>query len=125
MTNEHLAKVVSGFPSSPGIYMFKERGKNIYIGKAANLKSRLRSYLPRRQAGLKTTDSRIQKMLSTANDLEFRATDSDIEALILESQLIKNLRPKFNIMLRDDKQYFYVVFTKEKFPKILDRKSVV
>ncbi|MBI2068515.1 MAG: GIY-YIG nuclease family protein [Candidatus Yanofskybacteria bacterium] len=91
--------------------MFKEEGKKIYIGKAANLKARLRSYL-------KTTDPRIQKMVSTANSLEFRVTESDIEALILESQLIKNLQPRFNIVMRDDKQYFYVVFTHEKFPKI-------
>src|SRR3989338_8621812 len=111
MTNDSLKKFISSAPSSSGIYMFKERGKNIYTGKAANLKSRLRSYL-------KTADPRIQKMVSAANGLEFKVTDSDIEALILESQLIKNLQPRFNIVMRDDKQYFYVVFTPEKFPKI-------
>ena len=111
MTNDSLKKFISSAPSSSGIYMFKERGKNIYTGKAANLKARLRSYL-------KTTDSRIQKMVSAANGLEFKVTDSDIEALILESQLIKNLQPRFNIVMRDDKQYFHVGFTENTFPKL-------
>ena len=111
MTTDSLKKFISSAPSSSGIYMFKERGKNIYTGKAANLKSRLRSYL-------KTEDARIQKMVSAANGLEFKVTDSDIEALILESQLIKNLQPRFNIVMRDDKQYFHVGFTENTFPRL-------
>ncbi len=125
MTNDSLKKSVSLAPSVPGIYTFSAKGGSasggkeiLYIGKAANLKSRLRSYL-------RTNDARIQKMLSVAEKIEFKKTDSDIEALILESQLIKDFRPQFNIMLRDDKQYFYVGFSHstssgqaEKFPKL-------
>src|SRR3989344_1665018 len=112
-------------PSSPGIYFFSAGGgketlrRVLYIGKAANLKKRLNSYK-------KAADLRIQKMLETASKLDWQETGSEIEALILESQLIKKHRPLFNIMLRDDKQYFYVGIThstgskqaKEEFPRI-------
>lgn len=111
MTNDSLKKFVSSAPSVPGIYTFKEGSRKLYIGKAANLKARLRSYL-------KTTDPRILKMLSVADNVEFHATDSDIEALILESQFIKDFRPQFNIVMRDDKQYFYVGFTENTFPRL-------
>ncbi len=111
MTTDALVNFVSSAPDSPGIYMFKEGTKTIYIGKAANLKNRLRSYL-------KIKDPRIQNMASFADELELKPTESDIEALIIESQLIKDLQPRFNIMLRDDKQYFYVGFTEDVFPKL-------
>ncbi|MDP3953896.1 MAG: GIY-YIG nuclease family protein [bacterium] len=103
---------ISAIPAKSGVYFFKDGNDRVlYIGKAANLKSRLGSYK-------KTTDSRILKMLELAQKLEWQETDTEIEALILESQLIKRNRPMFNIMLRDDKQYFYVGFTKEEYPKI-------
>lgn len=112
MTNKQLKKLVKTAPQKSGIYLFKNSNKILYIGKALNLKVRLLSYL-------KTSDERILKMLSLANRIKALETDSDIEALILESKYIKKHKPLFNIMLRDDKQYFYVVFTKEKFPKVL------
>lgn len=112
MTTHTLKKHVATLPSGPGIYRFKDaRKKDLYIGKATNLKSRVGSYL-------KSKDSRIAKMVESASSLKFISTESEIEALILESQLIKQFRPPFNIMLRDDKQYFYVAFTGEIFPKI-------
>mgnify|MGYP001611952552 CR=1 FL=1 len=99
-------------PLSAGVYFFKDRrGRVLYIGKAAKLKHRLSSYR-------RNIDPRIGQMLKTAVDLDWQETGSEIEALILESQLIKKHRPPFNIMLRDDKQYFFVGITKEKFPKI-------
>ena len=88
-----------------------DKRKLYYIGKASNLKARLLSYL-------KTKDPRILKMLSLATDIKTLETDSEIEALILESQYIKKYKPAFNIMLRDNKNFFSVVFTKEKFPKV-------
>lgn len=101
-------------PTNPGVYFFKDaKGGILYIGKAANLKSRIRSYFDSRPK-----DPRITKMLASASRVDFQETDSEIEALILESQLIKKHQPLFNIMLRDDKQYFYVIFTGETFPKI-------
>jgi excinuclease ABC subunit C len=112
MTINELKLLITNTPSGPGIYRFKDENKeDIYIGKASSIKKRLTSYT-------KTIDPRIQKMISTAATLNHIETESDIEALILESQLIKQQRPKFNIMLRDDKQYFYVGLTKEKYPRL-------
>ena len=92
--------------------MFKDSvNKPLYIGEASNLKSRVGSYL-------RTGDYRITKMVELARSLKFISTESDIEALILESQLIKKFRPQFNIVMRDDKQYSFIVFTSEKYQKI-------
>ena len=102
-------------PNGPGVYFFRDKNRRIlYIGKAANLKNRLKSYFD-----TSPKNPRLQKMLETAKNVDWQKTDSEIEALILESQLIKKYRPPFNIMLRDDKQYFYTGFTNERFPKIL------
>src|SRR3990167_8084559 len=112
MIPHYLKNKAKNLSQESGVYLFKdERRQYLYIGKATNLKSRVSSYL-------KTKDIRIKKMISLAKSLEHIATESDIEALILESQLIKKFRPLFNIVLRDDKQYAFVGFTKEKYPKI-------
>jgi excinuclease ABC subunit C len=102
-------------PDKPGVYFFRDNKRQIlYIGKAAKLRNRLGSYFDSRPK-----DPRIEKMLNLATSAEYQIANSEIEALILESQFIKKYKPSFNIMLRDDKQYFFVVFTKDKFPKIL------
>src|SRR3989344_7535996 len=112
MNQDTLKKFIKKLPSKPGIYLFKDgRKKNLYIGKAINIKNRVNSYL-------KTDDFRIKKMVESAQTLKFIPTQSDIEALILESQMIKKFQPPFNVVMRDDKQYFYIGFTKEKFSKI-------
>lgn len=107
-----LKQFVKKAPAGPGIYRYlASDGQILYIGKAASIKKRLNSYF-------KTEDGRIRQMIDRAAKIEFVETDSDIEALILESQLIKKDRPMFNVMLRDDKQYFYVSFSNDEFPKI-------
>ena len=112
MTEDKLKRSTTKAPIGPGIYIFKgAKGKYLYIGKASNIKARLLSYQ-------KTTDQRILQMLSQAVGVKLLSTDSEIEALIIESQYIKRYRPAFNIRLRDDTQYFYVGFTREKWPKI-------
>ena len=112
MDNIRFKNQAKKLPNSPGVYIFKNnRQKPLYIGKALNLKNRLKSYL-------RTDDSRVRKMIDSANILKFIKTESDIEALILESQLIKKFRPQFNIVMRDDKQYFFVGFTKNEMPRI-------
>src|SRR3989338_818263 len=109
-----MIKLKKKIPKKSGVYFFKNKKREIlYIGKAADLRNRLRSYFSK---GVK--DARILGMLKNATGVSWQKTDSEIEALILESQLIKKHRPMFNILMRDDKQYFYVAFTKEKFPKI-------
>src|SRR3989344_192884 len=103
----------SKIPHQPGVYIFKAQNKPLYIGKAADLRNRLNSYFTKKRG-----DPKIELLIQSAKKIEWQITNSEIEALILESQLIKKFDPKFNIKLRDDKRYFYVAVTKENFPKI-------
>jgi len=102
-------------PSSPGVYIYKDKQKKIiYIGKAVNLKKRVSQYFQRDDAlGYKTS-----QLVSQIADINFRIVNSEIEALVLESSLIKQYRPKFNSQLKDDKSYIYITITKDKFPLI-------
>ncbi|MBX4190356.1 GIY-YIG nuclease family protein [Candidatus Parcubacteria bacterium] len=111
MNLDRLSQLVKGAPRAPGVYVFGTQDHELYIGKAADIKQRISSYP-------KTQDHRLRTMISKAEKVEFIETGSDIEALILESQMIKNKRPPFNIMLRDDKQYFYVAFSNAEFPRL-------
>lgn len=88
-------------------------GEILYIGKAANLKRRVSSYF------LRPHDSRIQKMVSRIDSIEYRKTDTALEALILEADLIKKNQPPFNILEKDDKSFLFVEITKEPFPRVL------
>jgi len=113
MKSSEITRYLTKAPSSPGVYFWRdEHGKPLYIGKAASLKSRLSSYR-------KATDPRIELMIDTSVTLDWQELDTDIEALITESQLIKRWRPKFNVALRDDKQYFFVAVTDEQFPQFI------
>src|SRR3990167_7475463 len=101
-------------PQLPGVYFFKDnRGKTLYIGKATNLRARLRFYFAENQTSLK-----VKTLISESKTLDWETLGSETEALIREAELIKKHLPKYNVLMRDDKQYFYVGFTKEKFPKI-------
>lgn len=100
-------------PEVPGVYTFWKKNLPIYIGKAVNLKSRLNSYLAL-NLGVKTS-----QMMSEANSITHILVTSDLEALLLESSLIKRYKPKYNIVLKDDKHALYIVITKEKFPRVL------
>ncbi|MDO8728262.1 MAG: hypothetical protein Q7K26_00045 [bacterium] len=104
-------------PDAPGVYFFK-RGKQIlYIGKATNLKDRVKSYFVRDI--LMTRSPFIAKMLEEAQKIEFIQTDSVLEALILEANLIKKYQPIYNSKEKDDKSYNFVTVTKEEFPKVV------
>ena len=107
-------------PQNPGVYFFKDnRGKILYIGKAANLKARLASYLREiRFPDGSRTSLKLNSLLKEAVKLDWKILNSEVEALIKEAELIKKYRPKYNVLMRDDKNYFYVGFTKEKYPKI-------
>ncbi|MCD6162222.1 MAG: excinuclease ABC subunit UvrC [candidate division Zixibacteria bacterium] len=100
---------------SPGVYLFKNaEGKIIYIGKAKSLKKRVRSYFSRTIA-----HPRTQKLVSLIADIETLATDTELEALILESNLIKENQPRYNVNLKDDKRYPYIKITNEIYPRLL------
>src|SRR3989344_6188888 len=112
MLTDKLKKEIKKLPQASGVYKFLDsKGTPIYIGKAINLHSRVSHYQ-------KSPDSRIRAMVIESYKLDFEETKTDIEALILESRLIKKHRPKFNIVMRDDKQYFFVAFPKENFSRI-------
>lgn len=102
-------------PHKPGIYIYKnEKGKVIYVGKAIDLRSRVSSYFSKSWHDVKTT-----KLVENIRDIETIIVESEIEALILEANLIKKFMPLYNIRLTDDKDYLYVVITDEEFPKII------
>jgi excinuclease ABC subunit C len=101
-------------PDEPGVYLFRDaRGKILYIGKAGNLKRRVSSYF------VKAYDSRIEKLLSRIKKIDCRKTETALEALILEAELIKKFSPPFNVREKDDKSFLYIEITKERFPRVL------
>ena len=112
--NDKLAQDLKCLPESPGCYLYyDETDTVIYVGKAKNLKKRIKSYFRKTVDRLKT-----QILVSHIERLEYILTDSEAEALILESQLIKKHKPKYNILLKDDKKYPYFLITDEEYPRI-------
>ncbi|HEY5383433.1 MAG TPA: GIY-YIG nuclease family protein [Candidatus Paceibacterota bacterium] len=118
MTLEQFKKKMQKMPDSSGVYFFLDKQKKVlYIGKATSLRSRVRSYFA---ADLhQTRGPVIVDMIEKARSIDWRATDSVLEALILEANLIKHYKPKHNTDLKDDKSFNYVVITKEDFPRVL------
>ncbi|HOI83835.1 MAG TPA: GIY-YIG nuclease family protein, partial [Campylobacterales bacterium] len=129
-----MLQKLKNLPDTPGIYQFfDEKGKLLYVGKAKSLKNRVKSYFrfspalaPAPNLGV-----RIYKMIEEAVNLEYIVLNSESDALVLENSLIKQLKPKYNILLRDDKTYPYIfVDLGEKYPrfeitrKVLKGKSV-
>ena len=110
-----LIEKLDALPAKPGVYQFKNNdGKVIYIGKAQNLRNRVRQYFHKSRV----TDTRIDAMVAKIVDVELTVTDSEIEALILEANLIKQLKPRYNVVLKDDKSYPYIALTKEMYPRV-------
>lgn len=113
---EALSAKLGQLPARPGCYIYYgDPGEVLYVGKAVNLRNRVRSYF---QASAKHA-ARIQRLVHRTRDLEWFVVDSELEALVLECNLIKRHRPPFNVRLRDDKSYPFVVVTKEPFPRVL------
>jgi len=109
--NNKITEKVRFAPKFAGVYIFYENKTPLYIGKASNLKNRLQSYL-------KVNDIKTQQLHERTTHLKIVKLSSPIEALIQEARLIKALKPELNIYWRDDKNHFYVAFTKETFPKV-------
>ncbi|MCX7908069.1 MAG: excinuclease ABC subunit UvrC [Ignavibacteria bacterium] len=117
-----LKEKVKNLPSTPGVYLFKNKNnKVIYVGKATSLKNRVSSYF---QSG-KHFDAKTVALVKNIADLEYIVTDTEAEALILEDNLIKKYKPKYNVMLRDDKTYPYIRITNEEYPRIFSTRKVV
>ena len=116
---EHLKKL----PAEPGVYLMKDKNGNvIYVGKAVSLKNRVRQYFQ----SSKNHSSKVISMVKNIKSFEYIITDSELEALILECNLIKQYRPKYNVLLRDDKTYPYIkVTTNEDYPRVLKVRQVI
>lgn len=119
---EVVTEKLKKLPAKPGCYIYRDaRGEVLYVGKALVLKNRVRSYFQEStRHGI-----RIARMVSRVADLEWIVVDSEVEALVLECNLIKQYRPPFNVRLRDDKSYPYIKITKEKFPRLLFTRKVL
>jgi excinuclease ABC subunit C len=109
-------------PAAPGVYIHKDAdGKIIYVGKAKVLKNRVRSYFQ----SSKGHDRKTRELVRRIADLEFIVTDNEVEALVLESNLIKKHKPRFNVLLKDDKQYPHLKLTiSEAFPRVMITRRV-
>lgn len=106
----------------PGVYLFKnKRGEVIYVGKAKILRNRVRSYFQESRP----LDPKTSRLVSHITDLETIITDSEVEALILESNLVKEYRPRYNINLKDDKTFPYIRVTNEPFPRIFPTRKLI
>jgi excinuclease ABC subunit C len=114
-----IKEKLATLPDQPGCYLMKnDRGQIIYVGKAKNLKNRVRSYF----SG--SHDAKTQRLVNDIADFEYIVTSSEIEALILEMNLIKEHDPKYNVMLKDDKSYPYIKLTNERHPRLIITRKV-
>lgn len=119
MSSEHIQNKLALLPDQPGCYLMKDRqGTIIYVGKAKILKNRVRSYF----SG--THDSKTQRLVQEIVDFEYIVTSSNVEALLLEINLIKKHDPRFNIRLKDDKTYPFIKITNERHPRLIITRQV-
>ncbi|OGE88993.1 MAG: excinuclease ABC subunit C [Candidatus Doudnabacteria bacterium RIFCSPLOWO2_02_FULL_49_13] len=124
----NFAQKLTDLPKKPGVYIFKDQaGAVLYVGKAVNLRARVGSYF---KQGAEAVRSRIQIMIAQIADLDYVVTDNETESLILENNFIKQLKPKYNVMLRDDKNYLFIkINLQDEIPtidfehRITDRKA--
>jgi len=110
-----LREKVAQLPTQPGVYLYKDAGGTVlYVGKAKNLRSRVRSYFNEDRLA----EAKTGGLIAEARDIDFIEVDNNKEALALENNLIKQYKPRFNVLLRDDKTYPYVKLTSEKYPRV-------
>lgn len=117
-----IAEKLKDLPTTSGIYIHKnEAGKIIYVGKAKNLRSRIRQYFQ----SSRNMDPKTRQLVRFIADFEFIVVDNEVEALVLESNLIKKHKPRFNVLLKDDKSYPHLKLTNEPFPKVVVTRRIV
>ena len=118
-TSDHIKSILAILPTGPGVYRYYDKdGELIYVGKAKNLKRRVTSYFNKEQTG------KTRLLVSRIADLKFIVVESESEALLLENNLIKQYKPRYNVMLKDDKTYPWICIKKEEFPRVfLTRKK--
>jgi len=121
----HFLKIeekINTLPTKPGIYQFLDTKRQIlYVGKANNIRIRVKSYFQKSR----NLDPRLMIMIKKVSDLEFIITDSDVEALILEANLVREHKPRYNINLKDDKSFPFIRITKEDFPQVFPTRRMI
>jgi excinuclease ABC subunit C len=117
-----LGEKLDSLPTRPGVYQFKNAdAKVIYVGKAQNLRNRVRQYFQKSRG----VDAKLEALVSKIADIELIVTDSEVEALILEANLVKKLKPRYNVLLKDDKSFPYIVITNEPFPRVFVTRRII
>ncbi len=118
---DHLKDKIKTIPHNPGVYQYYDKsGKIIYVGKAKNLKKRVASYFTKSQDNGKTL-----MLIKRIQDIKYLVVDTEMDALLLENNLIKKYQPKYNIQLKDDKTYPWIVIKNEAFPRIFKTRRVI
>lgn len=119
---ETVEEKLKNLPNQPGVYLYRnETGKVLYVGKAKNLRSRVRSYFQ----SSRNLAPRTQRLVQQIRDLDTIIVDSEVEALILEANLIKEHHPRYNVFLKDDKSYPYIRITNEPFPQVYVTRRII
>src|SRR5262245_51171248 len=114
-TNITLSEKLKTLPTNPSVYQFKNNSSEVlYVGKAINLRNKMRQYFQKSYQ----PDPHREVMVSKIADLKLIITDSEVEALILETTLIQKIKPRYNIDLKDDKSFPYIVVTNEPYPRV-------
>ena len=121
MTNEDYKLLAPTLPKQPGVYRFvDEAGRILYVGKAKVLKNRLANYFGAQHDGR----NKVKALVKNADHIEYTIVETEQDALLLENTLIKQHQPRYNVMLRDDKSYNYIVIKNERFPRVYITRQV-
>lgn len=120
--DQKLSNIVSAFPGKPGVYQFiNSQGDVIYVGKAKDLKNRVSSYFNRKSY----ESAKLRVLVSKVSDIKIIIVDSESDALLLENNLIKKLKPRYNILLKDDKTYPWICIKNEPFPRVFSTRNYI
>ncbi len=120
--SDHITSILRTLPDNPGVYQyFDSEGKIIYVGKAKNLKKRVSSYFNKEQHENGKTQVLVRKIV----DIKYIIVDTEIDALLLENNLIKKYQPRYNVMLKDDKTYPWICIKNERFPRVFQTRNLI
>lgn len=119
--SDHIHSILKTLPDSPGVYQYYDKeGVLLYVGKAKNLKKRVTSYFTKEH-----DNARLRLMVRKIHDIKTIKVNTELDALLLENNLIKNLNPRYNINLRDDKTYPWIIIKNERFPRVFHTRQYV